>query len=191
MTHAMKNSESVEMEVYKPPLPFTFSITISKSPDFELLFPRVKIKASNFQHLSSISQPAIQSNAYTELAHSQTSKAITSSKMENSFTNRSHGLVPEQHEFQSDQSESDWEDFDLTWSPYVDLGDEEPEEEDDFYADGDSCADVDLWGDADGSYSDDDEWMQDCVEYVHFGRGMEFDGGQWIWEEDVDLWRDE
>ncbi|KAJ5369750.1 uncharacterized protein N7496_005842 [Penicillium cataractarum] len=109
--------------------------------------------------------------------------------MENSLTNQPHELIPRQHEFPSYQWESDWEDFELHWSLYDDLeGDEEPEEEDDFYTDGDSCSDIDLCDEADGSYSVGDEWMQDCVEFVHFGRGMVFDGEGWVWEEDVDLW---
>jgi hypothetical protein len=30
--------------------------------------------------------------------------------------------------------------------------------------------------------------VRDSVEYVHFGKGLEYDGERWVWEEDVDLW---
>lgn len=33
-----------------------------------------------------------------------------------------------------------------------------------------------------------EEYGQDCVEYVHFGKGLEYDGERRIWEEDVDFW---
>ncbi|OOQ90572.1 hypothetical protein PEBR_03705 [Penicillium brasilianum] len=122
------------------------------------------------------------------MAQSQVIKAFRSSNMDNSINNEFHELVLEQNDFVSDQWETEWEDFEQNWSPYDDSeGDEEPEEDDDFYNDGDSDSDIDSWHEADGYYSDDDGCMQDNIEYVHFGKGMEFNGEQWIWENDDDL----
>jgi hypothetical protein len=122
------------------------------------------------------------------MAQSQAIKAFRSSNMDNSINNESHELVLKQHDFASAQWETEWEDFEPTWSPYEDPEvDEESEDEGDIYTDGDSDSDIDPWHEADGYYSVDDVFSQDNIEYVHFGKGMEFDGDQWIWENDVDL----
>ncbi|OKP14040.1 hypothetical protein PENSUB_309 [Penicillium subrubescens] len=40
---------------------------------------------------------------------------------------------------------------------------------------------------ADEELSVDEEYVQDCVEYVHFGKGLEYDRERWIWKKDVDF----
>jgi hypothetical protein len=106
--------------------------------------------------------------------------------LQNSF---SHELSRAEQELEPRPLENDWEYDEPTWSSYDGLEvDEEPDEDSLFHPGDASYSDVEQGRDADEELSLDEEYVQDSVEYVHFGKGLEYDGEQWIWEEYVDLW---
>lgn len=95
--------------------------------------------------------------------------------------NVSHHAVYERYVLQSYAKEEwDWE------LENFDMADEFYESEGDFYGDleqDDQVNDFD-WH----SETEEDDRSSDALEFVHFGKGMEFDGGQWVWAKDLDLW---
>ncbi|KAF3386383.1 hypothetical protein F1880_001642 [Penicillium rolfsii] len=104
--------------------------------------------------------------------------------------NTSHDSFPyqlahEEHELETYLVDSDASFHELNWVFYDDIeAAEEPEQDDVFY---DNASDSDVeWDEADEEITVDEEYVQDYVEYVHFGKGLEYDGERWIWEEDVD-----
>jgi hypothetical protein len=103
--------------------------------------------------------------------------------MECSLNSFSHELAREEYELEPCPFESDWDHAELSRSFYNDKeADEGPEGHDVFYSDDEQVQE------ADEELSVVEEYGQDCVEYVHFGKGLEYDGKGWIWEEDVDFW---
>lgn len=105
---------------------------------------------------------------------------------QNSFPNE---LSREEYELEQCPFAGDWEYDELTWSVYDDTKtDEKPEEDNIYYSDDSSYPDDEQVKGADEESIVDEENVQDLVEYVHFGKGLELDGEKWIWEEDVDFW---
>lgn len=108
--------------------------------------------------------------------------------MESSFNSFPHEPARIEYELNLCQ-ESDWEYDELSWSFHDALeANEEPEEDDVFYTDDATYSDVEDVQEADEELSVDQEDVQDSLEYVHFGKGLEYDGEGWIWEQDVDFW---
>lgn len=103
-----------------------------------------------------------------------------------------HEAVCERYVFLSDAEEewdSELEYRDVTADSYIES------EGEDFYFEKENIADTELFSDAEGDdydidecCSDGDDHSFDAVEYVYFGKGMEFDGSQWMWGKDEDLW---
>lgn len=78
------------------------------------------------------------------------------------------------------EEEWDWE------LENFDMADEFYESEGDFYGyleQDDQMIDID-WH----SEPEEDDHLSDALEFVHFGKRMEFDGSQLVWLKDLDLW---
>lgn len=92
-----------------------------------------------------------------------------------------HHAVYERYVLQSYAGEEwDWE------FGNFDMADEFYQSEGDFYGyleQDDQVNDIDWQSGTEG-----DEHSSDALEFVHFGKGMEFDGSQWVWVKDLDLW---
>ena len=73
-----------------------------------------------------------------------------------------------------------------TWSSPDDLGWVEFHDEEDIEIGDDSDAEQDY--ETDGDSSVDDYYVSESIEYVRFGKWLEYDGDQWGWEEDIDVW---
>jgi hypothetical protein len=108
--------------------------------------------------------------------------------MESSQDSFPHELSREEYEHEQCPFESDWE-YDKLSRPFHDdiEADEEPEEDNVFLTNDFSYSDDDEVQEADEELSVDEEYVQDCVEYVHFGKGLEYDREWWIWKKDVDF----
>lgn len=112
--------------------------------------------------------------------------------MDHSNNNLSHEPVCERYVSQSCPEEWDREYFDLIFESYNESdGDEDFEDDKIFDTDFDSDTEQ-AYDHEDGGYNHEVECvqdcMQDCVEYVKFGKGMEHNGSDWVWEKDPDSW---
>jgi hypothetical protein len=104
-----------------------------------------------------------------------------------SIDNILYELKQEQYEIELLSMERDWEFSAESWSSLDDLGwDEFPDEEDLLEIDDESDAQPDYEADDDSSV--DDDFVSESIEYVCFGKWLEHDGEQWVWEDDTDMW---